>query len=237
MTDKKQTENVTFPFSFSVVRSKRRTLSVCVDRTGRVTVHAPLSLSETHIFAFLQEKSGWIEKHVSRATIAAAETPIPLCAAEGVTFPFFGKTTTIRLFPGHTGRKTPSALFAGDSLYLRDDEPEKHLTAFLKKTAKEYLSAETARIAAIMGAKYVSVSVNGARTRWGSCSYKNGLNFSYRLIYTAKETISYVVTHELAHTFEKNHSQKFWAIVEKYEPRYKELRADLKRHAHYMEIF
>ena len=137
----------------------------------------------------------------------------------------------------HTGRKTPSALLAGDSLYLRDDEPEKHLTAFLKKTAKEYLSAETARIAAIMGAKYVSVSVNGARTRWGSCSYKNGLNFSYRLIYTAKETISYVVTHELAHTFEKNHLRKFWAIVEKYEPRYKELRADLKRHAHYMEIF
>ena len=114
---------------------------------------------------------------------------------------------------------------AGDSLYLRDDEPEKHLIAFLKKTAKEYLSAETARIAAIMGAKYVSVSVNGARTRWGSCSYKNGLNFSYRLIYTAKETISYVVTHELAHTFEKNHSRKFWAIVEKYEPRSETARA------------
>lgn len=230
-------ENAAFPFSFSVVRSKRRTLSVCVDRTGKVTVHAPLSLSETRIFAFLQEKSGWIEKHVSRATIAAAETPIPLRAAEGVIFPFFGKTATIRLFPGHTGRKTPTAFLAGDSLYLRDDEPEKNLIAFLKKTAKEYLSAETARIAAIMGAKYVSVSVNGARTRWGSCSYKNGLNFSYRLIYTAKDTIAYVVTHELAHTFEKNHSRKFWAIVEKYEPRYKELRADLKRHAHYMEIF
>ena len=127
--------------------------------------------------------------------------------------------------------------FIGDTLYLPEDNATKRLTDFLKKRAKEYLTEQTEACAAEMRAVYKNVSVNGAKSRWGSCSYDNKLHFSFRLMYAPPEVVRYVVVHELAHTFEKNHSAKFWAIVERYEPDYRQRRAFLKVNAYYMDIF
>jgi predicted metal-dependent hydrolase len=59
------------------------------------------------------------------------------------------------------------------------------------------------------------------RTRWGSCSSKNRLNFNTHLATMHPDFIEYVVVHELAHIRHKNHSKDFWAEVEKYLPDYK----------------
>ena len=59
------------------------------------------------------------------------------------------------------------------------------------------------------------------RTRWGSCSGKNRLNFNTRLATMHPDFIEYVVVHELAHIRHKNHSKDFWAEVEKFLPDYK----------------
>ena len=108
---------------------------------------------------------------------------------------------------------------------------------FLKKQAKTYLEKLTKECAEEMGAEYKSVSVNGARSRWGSCSFDNKLHFSFRLMYAPPEVTRYVAIHELAHTFEKNHSARFWAIVARYEPEFRKNRAFLKNNAYYMDIF
>ena len=73
-----------------------------------------------------------------------------------------------------------------------------------------------------------SVRVNNAKTRWGSCSAKRSLNFSWRLIMADDEVIDYVVVHELAHIREMNHSERFWGIVRGVLPDYQERRARLK---------
>ena len=148
-----------------------------------------------------------------------------------------GKSVSIFLTPPYEGKKAETARLCGDTLYLFACEAEKRLVCFLRKTAREIIARETRLTAARMGAQYASVTINGAKTRWGSCSHDNKLHFSYRLIYAAEEIVRYVIVHELAHTFEKNHSARFWSIVEKYEPHYKEKRAFLKEHAYYMEIF
>jgi len=60
------------------------------------------------------------------------------------------------------------------------------------------------------------VSFRFNKTRWGSCSYKNSIVFNYYLSKLPIELIEYVVVHELAHIEHKNHSKKFWDLVEKY---------------------
>jgi len=80
----------------------------------------------------------------------------------------------------------------------------------------------------IMGVSPAAVKINGAKTRWGSCSAKKSLNFSWRLIMADDAAIDYVVVHELAHMFEMNHSERFWAIVAGVLPDYKERRKRLK---------
>lgn len=73
-----------------------------------------------------------------------------------------------------------------------------------------------------MGLYPTSVKITSAATRFGSCSGKNSICFSYRLMLYPPEAVDYVVVHELAHIKEKNHSARFYALVEKYMPDYRE---------------
>ena len=101
--------------------------------------------------------------------------------------------------------------------------------AGLKKTAKEILPLKVAYFANIMGVKYGRITITSAETRFGSCSSKGNLAFSYRLMLYPDEAIDYVVVHELAHLFEMNHSKAFYSSVENVLPDYKKRIALLKK--------
>ena len=79
-----------------------------------------------------------------------------------------------------------------------------------------------------MGLKYSRITITSAETRFGSCSSKGNISYSYRLMLYPEAAREYVVVHELAHLLEMNHSKKFYAIVERYLPDYKERRRMLK---------
>jgi len=76
--------------------------------------------------------------------------------------------------------------------------------------------------------KYNRVSVKNQKTRWGSCSRKGNLNFNYKILFLDKKQIDYIIVHELCHLGELNHSKKFWNLVEKTIPNYREIRRELK---------
>ena len=95
-------------------------------------------------------------------------------------------------------------------------------TAALRQRAKEVLPGKVAHYAAIMGVTPTSVKITSARTRFGSCSGKNGICFSLYLMQYPEEAIDYVVVHELAHIRHHDHSPAFYAEVAKVLPDYKE---------------
>lgn len=106
---------------------------------------------------------------------------------------------------------------------------DKNEVKILKEQAKNIIEPILEKYSILMGVSYEKVSINSAKTRFGSCSSKKTLNFSYRLALYPYEAIEYVCVHELAHLTEMNHSKKFWKIVEKYLPDYKERKKLLKR--------
>ncbi len=212
-----------------ILRSSRKTLSISIDGRGRLIVRAPKRYAEERIFAFLQEKEGWIRK--KQAEQASGAIPLPPTDLEGYAFPLLGAPTRISLTEG--GR-----IFCEEGvLYLPKSKGREGLTKWLKGQAKEYLSAQTAIWSERMGAAYTSVTVTSAKTRWGSCSANDALRYAFRLLYCPKEIIDYVVVHELAHTKQKNHSKLFWQEVERYCPDWKIKRKWLKTHGVLMEIF
>lgn len=93
--------------------------------------------------------------------------------------------------------------------------------AALRQRAKEVLPGKAAHYAAIMGVVPTSVKITAARTRFGSCSGKNGICFSLYLMQYPEEAIDYVVVHELAHIRHHDHSSAFYAEVAKVMPDYR----------------
>ncbi len=93
----------------------------------------------------------------------------------------------------------------------------------LRKKAKELLPQKVEYFSSIMGVTPTSVKINSAKTRYGSCSGENRLNFSLYLLTKPEEFIDYVVVHELAHIKHHNHSKDFYAFVEKFVPDYKRI--------------
>lgn len=105
-------------------------------------------------------------------------------------------------------------------------EPTAEEIKLLKAKAKEILPERVAFWSQKTGLKCTKITITSAKTRYGSCSGKNSISFSYLLMRHSTEIIDYVVLHELAHTKHHNHGKKFWSLIEKYMPDYK-VRRDL----------
>ena len=100
--------------------------------------------------------------------------------------------------------------------------------AQIKKEAKEYFEVKTKQFAEIMGLKYGRIKITSAKTRFGSCSSDKNICFSYRLMLYPQKARDYVIIHELCHLVYMNHSKKFYSLLEKYLPDYKERKRLLK---------
>lgn len=112
----------------------------------------------------------------------------------------------------------------------RDAHPEpspEQRAAYIRR-AREELPDRVARYSAIMGLYPAGITITGAQTRFGSCSGKNRICFSWRLMAYPDEAIDYVVVHELAHIRHKNHSPAFYDCVAQVLPDWRERRALLR---------
>ncbi len=107
---------------------------------------------------------------------------------------------------------------------LTDEDRER-----LRRLAKEVLPRKVEQFAAQMGVRPASVKITSAKTRYGSCSAKNGLCFSLYLMTKPEPCIDYVVVHELAHIRQHNHSAAFYAEIEAVLPDYREREKLLKQ--------
>lgn len=110
----------------------------------------------------------------------------------------------------------------------RYPEPDAVREAELRRLAAERLPPLTAVWSGRMGVKPTGLRVTSARTRYGSCSAKNSLCFSWRLMQYPPEAVEAVVVHELAHIRHKNHSAAFYAEIERYMPDYRQRIQKLK---------
>lgn len=100
----------------------------------------------------------------------------------------------------------------------------------LRRAAAELLPQRAAFYAPLVGVRCGRITIRCQKTKWGSCSSKGNLNFNLLLMLAPPEVIDYVVVHELCHLLEMNHSERFWANVERVLPDYRAGRQWLRQH-------
>ncbi len=81
---------------------------------------------------------------------------------------------------------------------------------------------------ATYGFAFRSITIRNQKTRWGSCSKKGNLSFSYRIALLPPRYVDYIIVHELCHLKEMNHSRAFWALVAQTIPDYRDIRKKIK---------
>ncbi len=99
----------------------------------------------------------------------------------------------------------------------------------LKAAAREVLTKKTEYYSNIMGLKYGKITITSAKGRFGSCSSRGDISYSYRLMVYPDRAVDYVVVHELCHLVHMNHSKDFYALLGKILPDYKERKVLLKQ--------
>lgn len=100
--------------------------------------------------------------------------------------------------------------------------------ALARERARALVAARLAHYAPAYGIFFGRIFIRDQKTRWGSCSSRGNLNFNWRIAMLPPALADYVVVHELCHLIEFNHSPKFWALVGRAVPEYKQLRRHLR---------
>ncbi|HSV29544.1 MAG TPA: SprT family zinc-dependent metalloprotease [Candidatus Omnitrophota bacterium] len=177
------------------------------------------SLREAEKFALANRV--WLAERLARLPGRVAFEP-------GAVVPLLGAGHAIHHEPG-----ARRGVWLEDGAIKVSGQPDfvaRRVGDFLKAEAKRLILPRAHELADRIGRKPGRISVKDTRSRWGSCSAKGDLAFSWRLVLAPERILTYVVAHEVAHLAELNHSPAFWAVVATLTPDHAHARAWLKSH-------
>lgn len=207
---------------YRVVRSRRaRLIHLRMLDDGAVEIAVPPRMPVPPVEALLESKQRWICRQLDRLDA------LPPVRTDHVDFLGNEYRVMVTRHDGATARIT--MLERTVQAELPDDvDAAPVIEAFFRKQARAILGDRVRLWADVMHAPCGSIAVRDQRTRWGSCSTKGGLSFSWRLVMAPLPVLDYVVIHELMHVREMNHSRQFWEGVARYCPEYQHHRAWLR---------
>jgi predicted metal-dependent hydrolase len=205
--------------------ARRLTLRVrSAHRDAVLTVPARTSLGAARAFA---------ERHVDWLRERLARLPEPVPFVDGALVPLRGTPHRVVAKPAGRGLARAVADPDGEPTIIVAGPPEhlsRRLTDFLKREARRDLEAAVVMHAATLDVSPGRIRLGDATSRWGSCSPRGGLAFSWRLILAPPHVLDYLAAHEVAHRREMNHGPRFWATVARLRPDYELSEAWLRAH-------
>jgi predicted metal-dependent hydrolase len=202
---------------------RRRTLGISVDANG-LSVAAPLRAPLHDIESFMRDKERWILAKLEEW--ASVPRPAVLHVASGESMPLFGAEVMIEVREGGRAVRQQAdrlLVFAPGPLRLVEI-----LLGWLKTKALESLAPRVEHFAGLLGLPAPSIALSSARGQWGVCTEGGPIRLSWRLVHLAPALADYVVAHEVAHLVEMNHSKRFWNLVAKLYPAWRETRERLE---------
>lgn len=182
-------------------RAKRFTMRF--DDNGVIKVTTPRRFSKRKVIHFIKDHQKWIDEQYV-ATAASVDfqhkSPFPLQGQEVEIIHTEGLGVTIKHEAGYLYATCPKERLAGA------------IKRYLKNLARETITPLAHEKALQSGKTINRIAIKDTKTRWGSCSGKKNLNFSWRIILAPPSVLDYLVAHEVAHLTHMNHSQDFWDL-------------------------
>jgi len=234
-----------------IVRSKRKTVCLSINKDGTVTVKAPLRYpTDKEIIGFVEQKIDWV---IKQRDIQQDREDMKLVRRfeTDYSFPYLGEE---RLVEMQKGKKNQFS-YEDDKIVIRTpyyealqsdyeatentkaiEKLQSDLKKWYKKQASAYITKRVEYYKDIVGVTVNSVSIKSRKSQWGSCDSNGDITFSWRLVMASPEAIDYVVIHELCHRKHMDHSREFWNQVQKYMPDFKKQKQWLEENSMNLNI-
>ncbi|WP_251620444.1 M48 family metallopeptidase [Odoribacter lunatus] len=208
-------------------------LSIRMSPGRGVWVNVPCGVSGRQMIKFVEEKKEWIVRNLLKVKFYEKNTGVGL----GIGAEIRTKLHALVISEGDCHQ--PSYKIEGEKITLWlprgmayekiDFLAKNFLAEIYKKEARQLLPDKVKYYAEKYGFCFTHLSFRNNISNWGSCSHDDKISLNIKLMKLPDELIDYVILHELCHTVEKNHSERFWRLVKNvcpdYEIRRRELRA------------
>lgn len=205
-------------FDYKTTYSKRKTVAIKISSIGEVIVYAPLKTPKKVIDQIIENKKDWLLKHLGN--IEKKKALIEKLSNDVL---YLGSRYPIHIEKSYESKPV---VIRSDGAFLKLKEPTKEnikhaLYRFHVNQTQELVSKCVEKHSQAIGKAPNRVTIKNQKTRWGSCSSLQNLNFNWRLSMAPFEVVEYIVVHELCHLVHMNHSSEFWSLVEKHCPNYR----------------
>jgi predicted metal-dependent hydrolase len=190
--------------------------------------------------AFLAEREPWVRRHLARQAAQRAALAERAAIDDGRVIPFLGHPHRVRVVDAPPGRRSSRVTRVGgddgDELVVERAARDRRSTPailehWFRARARVAVTRAVERHAAPLGVHPGRITIRDTTSRWGSCSRRGSLSFSWRLILAPPEALDTVAAHELCHLVVFGHSDRFWALLGRRVPDHAVWRRWLRTHA------
>ncbi|CAA9464143.1 MAG: Putative predicted metal-dependent hydrolase [uncultured Solirubrobacteraceae bacterium] len=191
-----------------------------VDAGGVVEVVLPARLPASAADDAVAQLRPWIESR--QAALAAARREYEGPAG---TIPYLGEPLRVI---AESGRSRVTR--RGDALLVPAEDPAPVVEAFYRRAARAEIAPRLDAACARSGTSYGRLTIRAQRTRWASCSSTGAMSFNWKLLLAPAAVLDYVVEHEVCHLEIRDHSPRFWALLESRVPEWRAASGWLRRY-------
>ena len=213
--------------------TRAKSLNITIKPFTGVRVSVPKTISFKKAKSLVEQRMDWIKKNLPRMQQAedlftvfdwdtkfkTREHELVLVQSEKDTLRATVRNCQIKI-------DIPKGMKIFENIV--QEEIRKGIERAWRREAKAWLPGRLEELAKTHGFSYKKITIQNAKTRWGSCSYDNSINLSLHLMRLPDYLIDYVILHELVHTKIKNHSPQFWQLLEQVSGNARKLDREVK---------
>lgn len=209
-----------------VNKTNVKNLRLYVKPDGKVTVSAPLLMGNLEIENFVHSKIDWIKKHITK--FKNHPTKSKQSYVNGGTFFLWGKEYKLQI---EYGNRSAIKIQGDKAIFMvrqksKESQREKYVREWYRKQLIPEIEKFLPKWEKKTGLKCESWNTKYMTSRWGSCKIKNRkICFNLQLAKKPPECLEYVILHELIHFKERYHNDRFYSLVSKFMPNWKEIRS------------
>lgn len=222
-----------WPPQYTIKRHWRaKHVKITYSHASGLEIRLPTRFSVKHIPSILEENKDWIITQRLKH-----EKPDANIRPTAIHFLAIQKNWSVHYF--QSDKRPRIKQFNSDGIIVSGDITEftvcrDKLRSWVIKQAKIILPEYFQQVAEQIGFPFREVSVRSQSTLWGSCSQDKSIRLNYKLLFLPEVLMRHIMIHELCHTIQMNHSDKFWGLVAKFDNDWQIHKKAMRRADQYM---